>query len=358
MWKTRVVEQIPIEWALYGRFVTYKELRRIMQTEFGDKIDKDVNVFIDLFQFLTPPHQMIRINNYFVICSVIINYCAHIKKFFRDTYGVNCNTILIASNGAASNNTRYLESYMKDYHTRINAAGRQLYDAIQSNYKLINLLAPYLPGVYFKPGTVEAALIIKGIIDQNLFPKDNINIAISTSQFMYQLPAFDPSIVVIRQKRKFKEELSFSYNFLNCLQSYIYDSKGIITCMPLDPKLITMVMLLSGIPKLNVKAIVNINTALNIVTSILPGAEHDPMTLYEYYTHYYMKRKRKVSLIDQGEFIDRFMAIDITYQYKLYQNMPEYTMNRFMNRLNDPETLEKINAKYFGENPINLVDLQ
>jgi hypothetical protein len=58
--------------------------------------------------------------------------------------------------------------------------------------------------------------------------------------------------------------------------------------------------------------------------------------------------------MEYKDFCDKYKAIDIEYQSKLYKKLPEYLENSWIQDMNDPDTLKQINNKYFKSNPINL----
>lgn len=353
-----LVEQIPIEQMFYGRFVSYDALKRIINVEFINSQASEINIFIDLYQFLTPPHMPVRINDFFTACSTVINYCAHLRYFFRRYYRVESNIILVGTNGTCKKSSMCIKEYNKYYSKKMELAGDAFKSMVESNLNLLKLICPYLPNIYFKFGSVDATIMIKDIIDKGYFP-NNPNIIISPSQFMYQLPSVNPNVIVIRQARKFADDLSYSYNAGNCLHTFAMDIKKMMIFNPMNPKLITMLMILTGLPKLHVPSMVNITTALSIIDTILPGIEHDCLALYDAYQKFYMMKenRKKKATITPEEFKNRFMAIDIVYQSLLYQNMSESKQTTFLSRKVDPDGVKKINEKYFKSNPIILENL-
>lgn len=356
----KIIEQIPIEQVFYGRFVTYEALSRIVRKEFVGSRDSKVNIYIDLFQLLTPPHGPTRINDFFIISSCVLNYCAHLRVFFRRRFRTECRIILVSSEGMYSKSKLQIPTYNNYYNTRIKNSGDYA-NIVLDNMNVLNVLCPYLPEIYFKHCNMDAAAVIKYMID-NIFNDGHPNIVISSSQLMYQLPVSvkDTHTIVIRPARFFSEDKSYSYNAFNCLSSYLYDVKKNMCLLPLNPDLVSFAMILCGIPKLSIKSIVNTNIAIKILANTYLGTEHDWRSLYNTYSSYYMTgpgKRPKKKILTSAEFKSRFMAIDLMYKALVYDGMAESKERNFLIRKDDPDTVKKINDNYFKTNPINLQDL-
>ena len=345
----------PIAAILYSQFIKYDALFRIIQHEFQNSNAGVVDIYIDLYQFILPIFRCLRIDTGFAISSVIINYCAHFRSFFRTRYGVETNIILIWSSNDSLNNIRYIPEYNTYYRNRM-ASNNKIYDTVTDNLQLLNLLVPYLPNIYIKFGTVEPAVIIKGLIDKKLFNMGrNPSIVISTSQYMYQLPVDQPNCIVIRSKKdkKDKSDVSYSYNMLTAMTAYILELKNTLV-QGTDPRKMAMLMNLIGIPKRSVKSLCDFKVALEVLATIPPGFEHDPTELYKSYYNYFLEHKTSRSIISAEEFANRFMCIDLTMQYNMYKQSPEYASMEFLKDLYDVDTVKQINNTYFTKDPIDL----
>lgn len=355
-----LVEQIPLEQFYYGKYITFNRLTTLLKSELRLQPTlplegENINIFVDLYQFLTPPlpYQAIRIKDPLAICSVVINYAIHLRKYFMDNWYTNPQIYLILSNGQYTSTEMYIPNYNSYYINRYNKAGGGFTDILQTNLKMIGVLSKYIPDVYFKIGSADTSVMIKEIIDK----KPVTNIVISASHFMYQLPTVVPNTIVLRQKRNYRDDISFSYNAYNAASMFIYDSKNTILPYIKNNKLITMLLIMIGSSKLGVRSINTLPVALDILKTIDPGCEHDGNALYSYYRRYYMEHKTKKIHITEDGFLKRFLGLDILYQYKIYQHSSEYGMTNYIENLHDPETLKRINEKYFKQNPLNLEDI-
>ena len=160
-----------------------------------------------------------------------------------------------------------------------------------------------------------------------------------------------------RQSRRFAEDNSYSYNSITCLNAFLYESRKFVPEFPINPKFISMLMILNGIQRLGVKSKVSLPTALDIINGLISGIEHDCNALYNGFCDYYLANPKKKCSMGQQEFVDRFMAIDINYQYLVYESMSESKLDDYLKRKQDPDAVKEINNKYFKNNPIILEDL-
>lgn len=335
----------PIEYVLYGQFIKYDALLNMVKLEFAQSNADEINVFIDLNQMLLPAFRYLHIKDYNIISSVIINYCSHIRGYFRSRHRVQSNIILVYSPNISSTNTRFCAEYNSSYRLRMQSNDK-IMDAVDYNLEILKVLCPYLPDIYLKIGTVEPSVIIHNLAT-TIFDNGNPNIVISASQYAYQLPSFTPNTVVFRKKITDKEDTSYSYNFVNAINAFIYETRNIIVDATLNTKAISLLMVLSGLPKRNIKSMIDIKKSIQLITSIPDSCLGDIEAMYKALIILHPK-------LDYDEFNNRFKAIDLLYQHKLYEQRPEAKEMSFMQRFNDPETVRNINNTYFQNAPLDL----
>ena len=63
------------------------------------------------------------------------------------------------------------------------------------------------------------------------------------------------------------------------------------------------------------------------------------------------------SIINSLEFINRFKGLDLIYQHLIYINTAESMDNSWYINLEDVNTFQNINNKYFIDNPLDLNNL-
>ena len=347
-------DNYPIEHSLYGQFITYDELRNIISNEYAnDNYSQTINVFIDVYQFLMIGLRYKKINDPYSIAASIINYAAHIRRYFKIVHGMYSNIVLIYTTNDSENTTKFLPEYNAYYKNR-KKANPFMWERIQNNMKLVRVLVPYIPDVFLKEGSVESSVMIHDFI-QNHYVGRHPNLIISNSQMMYQLPQFSRSAVILRKDLGPTATLNktFSYNIHNCVEAYCYEiTKLNLTDIKINQQTISFTMALRGIPRRSITSLYAIKTVLKMADQIPLGCEHDPDVWYEICTH-----KKSKKYITKEMILNRYKAIDLGYQYKLYKTLPESKERKFLEQLNDKESVQEINTRYLAKSPLNLEEL-
>lgn len=344
-------DKTPIEYVLYGQFIKYSSLQTMVSLEFANSDAEEVNIFIDLNQMLLPAFRYLKIQDYNIISSAIINHCAHMRAYFRTRHRVESNIILVYTPNISNNNTRFCAEYNSQYRMRMQS-NEKIMEAVDYNLDILKVLCPYLPDIYLKIGTVEPAVMIYDLITKT-FNNGRPNIVISASQYAYQLPAYAPNTIVFRKKTTAKLDTSYSYNMINAINAFVYETKNSVLNEILNTKAISLLMVLSGLPKRNLKSIFDINQTLKIIQNIPDTCLGDIDAMYGYIMTYLSSQKSKAS-ISYEEFNNRFKAVDLLYQHKLYELLPESREQSYLQRFNDPDTVKSINDRYFKTVPLDL----
>ena len=352
-------DKIPIEQILYGQFIKYTSLQHMVAKEFAGSNSNTVNVYIDVLQLLLPAFRCLRVQNYYSMTAVVLNYCAHMRAYFRTRHGVETNIILVYSPNMSSNNTKYIAEYNSKYSARMNYNTKMM-EALHDNIEMLRLLCKYFVNIFLKEGTVEPGVIMAHLMG-NEFKNGVPNIVISNSDYMFQLPSVVPNTVVFHKKGAKDQynhpiDVSYSYNSINAGPYFIYETKSSNKGdVSIPPAAIVPLMCLTGLPGRSISSIVNATSALKILRSIPLEAmiAGDAEYIYGGIAMYLDSYKGK-STISVEEFINRFKAIDIRHQLKMYEIMPQSKDMTYIERLHDPDTVKEINNKYFQNTPIDL----
>ena len=351
-------DRIPIEQVLYGQFIKYKNLFGMVAREFEGSTANTANIFIDLYQLFLPAFRCLRVQNYYTMTAVVINYCAHLRAYFRQSHNVESNIVLVYSPNMSSNNTKFIAEYNSKYSARMNYNTKMM-ETLQDNIQMLRLLIKYVPNAYLKEGTVEPAVIIKHLIDTD-FDNGIPNIVISSSDYMYQLPYYSRDTVVFRKKNVAGnngfEDASFSYNGITAPLYFVQDTKGTVKGdISIPPSALSVLMCLSGLSGRSISSLFNITTSAKIVRFIPTEAvlAGDIEYIYGAIQMCLDKSKTKNKL-DFDEFSNRYKAIDLRFQQAMYTMFPEASDKRYLESLIDPEALKAINNKYFKDTPIDL----
>lgn len=350
-----VTPKITIDQILGSNYIKYERLVEMVNRAFVGSSANEVNVYIDLYSMLKQLYnnQIYDIDDYTKVTSNIINICAHYREFFRTRYRVESNYYIVYSK-----NTPYINSqFYPDYNMKNSQAfnsNKLVDDMIANNIELIETICPYLPNIHFIKGTFETSVIIYDLICRNELENDNPHIVITKDPYAYQLVPMRDNITIFRPKKNKGMDISYYINNKNLLLAYLTERKVKITenSLTLSPKTLSLIMALSSVKERNIKSMLNINSAINMIYDaikdykLLNGYNSDYDIIWNALDH----KKIKVS---QLNFTYRMKAIDIAFQHSIFINTPECKDIKLTN-LYDPNAVKEINNKYFINNPLDL----
>lgn len=350
---------------LYSNFIKYKKLYELcMETIAKNKTLYEVNVFIDLQQFLLPLYSFADIENPMGLLATMSNMPLHYRAFFN-SYKVKSNIFVIFSYNKSYINYRYIGDYNSKNLIKVEN-NDNVRSIIDRNISLMKTLFPYLPGIYLKTGTVEPSVIAYDIIDKFTRKGNNTpNVFISNSDYSFQLPAVLNNTYLFYKKKVRNEEsnkqddVSFSVSNKDALVKYISHSKNqIVDIGNINSNWVSTFMLLNGLPCRGIKSLVDYNKSINTMKYIKDNYNVvTPENIYNALITIDAKNKiaKKYNLLDIEA---RLHAIDIDYQLKLYRELPESLETSFLNDLYDMDALYKIATTYFNQqNPLNIEKL-
>ena len=348
------------EGSMYGRFIKYTQLDKLCTIEFNRK-PLEVNVFIDMTQFLYHLYRFNSVTDPIGILTTMINMPLHYRNYFN-RLGIKSNIFIIYSSNASINNYRYVPMYNNKYKG-LAESNREVHTIVTHNIELLKTLVPYFPGIYLKIGTVEPTVIAYDIIDK--FTRKGLDlpsIFITASDYAFQLPAVLRNVVMM-YKRSRKEEdkgyvdTSFSVNNSNALFAYILKTKNknlsVEKYTNLNQSWVSPFMILTGLQCRDIKSLFSYGKALEILQYI--NASYQVITPESMYNAIVDTNKDKAFLFPKEELELRYCAIDIDFQLKLYREMPESLETSWLKDLEDPVALNDIINTYFqGKNLIDL----
>lgn len=340
----------PIEYVLLGNFIKYDELQRLTMEAFAGSNANTLNVFIDLTNILNGAYQNgVRIENYSIVTSTIINLCSHVRAYYRTRHRVETNIFLFYSTNDAFANRKFIADYNNSHTQRINSKP-QIHDMIISNIKLLNILVPYLPDIYIRCGTFEPGVMMfdtfSDLLEQNM---NHPTVVLSKDLYLYQLPPVGIDTVMFRKSRSGSYVVTPS----NCINRFVYDSRKRMVSSFLNGGLLSLLMTMSNMPSRNVYSLMDFDMAIKLLeTAVKCGSiTNSYQTDIEYV--YTVLNDIRTMPIDITNFTSRFRALDIPYMHKIYKNSPESKAQYIMNLIDD-NTVRDINNKYFKTNPLDL----
>ena len=298
------------------------------------------------------------------LLATMVNLPLHYRHFFNRIQ-VKSNIFVIYSSNDSVNNYRFLANY-DHKHKMLRENNAAVSETIDHNIELMSTIVPYLPGIYMKRGTVEPTVIAYDLMDR--FIRKGItcpNLFITATDYAFQLPAVLKNVVMVYKSIE-KEidgppiDCSFSVNNANALYMYIIKCKNKNLTEkykenPLNQSWVSPFMVLTGLSCRTIKSMCSYSQALNILRCI--NDNYGMMTPDNLYDAMVDMAKKPI-MLQRTELHDRYYAIDLDYQLKLYRETPESVEFSFLNDLYDKKALYDIVNNYFkGPNKIDLSKL-
>lgn len=348
------------EAALYGRFIKYSRLNQLLELVMPT-VPKEVNVYIDLTQMLMPIYRFDAISDPLGLLATMLNLPLHYRNFFNRS-GVKSNIFLIYSTNDSVNNYRFIGSYDQK-HKLLKENNPAVRDTLEHNVELMATICPYLPGIYLKRGTVEPTVIAYSLIDS--FVRKGLDIPtfyVTSTDYAFQLPAILKNVWLVykrmekNQDKETNEDKSFIVDHANALSFFILKNKNVDVRerqyrLPNQPW-VSPFMVLAGLACRSIKSMCTFKQALDVLNRIQDDyGVMTPDAIYDAYRD----TVNRATVCPKEEVYQRYCAIDLDYQLKLYRQMPESLEYTFLNDLNDPQALYDIMNLYFnGANTVNV----
>lgn len=364
---------------LYSQFITYDRLTEIVNDACKNSNASMAHIYIDIHSLLKSTLVNIgnvRVSDYTVITSCMINMAIHYKSFFRTRYQTDCKVFFIYSDNCPEVNKKWVMNYNeKDWqlfhHSPI------MTDIINKNIELMKILCPYINNVFFIPTGQETGVAIQHLmnINKDAETQEYFSFIVSKDTYNFQL-VYNDNTIILRPKRYYSDskvqtvtDTSYYVSRKNIWKAIFesrktqYDLNVLIS-----PELASLVLAISGISSRCIKSTIGIKRTLQIIQKLINeyampnaySADVNNLALI------YMNCKPRINTLEAAKSCpdimimeNNFKAIDIPYQYDLFLNVsPEFdTMKSYLVNLYDPEGLKHINEEYFKNNPLDLMRL-
>ena len=179
------------------------------------------------------------------------------------------------------------------------------------------------------------------------------------SKYAYQIPAMLPNAKIFRPKKTKDGDASYivskPYIYGN-IYNKIIDKDTLNTLSRINPELCSIMLSLTGLPSYGVNSIFNVRTASKMLYNTIEQGrilnEYSSDIDYIYNNISGIEKK-----IDPVTFKNRFNAIDLLYQHRIYNSTAEARDISWQINLDDPKTVQDINNRYFVDNPLDLNSL-
>jgi len=326
----------------------------------------NVNIYIDMANITKSFYNSgVVIGDYSSVTSGIINLCAHMRAFYRRYCNVNTKIFIIYSDMTKNYlHSTFYPGYYEKYLSMVSSNGK-IRDMIDHNLELLEVLCPYLHGIYFIKTNEEFAVKALDIIyREEASGNTNPNIVLTKDLYAYQLPSMRRDTVIFRPKKSNGVDGSWLVNYDNVLQSFIANSrnikednssnKALVKSYSLSPELLSLLMAITNLTARGIITILNINTAINkllLITSdhsIINGYNADMNEVY-----YALLNKEGKFPIACQTLIHRFKAIDLKFNHMCYMDNPESKLSYIID-LQNPEEVKAINNQWFKNCPLDL----
>jgi hypothetical protein len=351
---------IDLEKLLYSEYIKYDYMQTMTSLEFQDSNAEEVNVFIDLYHILGKLYVQQNYEDAVdIIYSCIRNMISHYKHYFWSRHRVHAEVIFVYANASTPDITRFIPEY--DRGTKaIMFANSEMDARIEAAMERVNLLIPYIRGAYLKTATTEFGVVVKNLCMHPQFA-GKVNILISSSQYTYCVPGqMDDYCVVYRLKTIKKEDNSFariaySYNPINAINAFVAETRNVVVNAFINPKIITPLMVLNGIPAKGIKSTKDVQRTLMLLSEINDETFGDIELTYETLAKLCANKRQK--LIDYETFYNRYVGLSLDLQLVYYMNTPQANDWGFLTKLEDPDEVKHINGQYFRKYPLNFTDV-
>lgn len=347
---------ISLENIMYSSYVKNDRLERIVYDTFSNTSiasATELNVFIDLYSVMKQifsEHFRTQISDQTAIVSCIVNMCGHYRSFFR-RLGVRTSFYLIAS----FNTCEYNEKFFKGYNATFKAKSEiKLFREItEANFELLNVLAPYLPDIYFirSEKQYEVAVIIAYLIE--ILNDGKPNLIISKDMYPIQLCAYYPytSYLYPMKRREegdvsimlpINEKQSFQYEFWKMISDWHnFDINHVLDIHPLN---VPLLWALNRFSPREIPLFKQIQNAKKIILDLSGANGKITPEMMQYDTNY-----NSFYFLTQS----RYNALDPLVLLPYYRQDPE-SKKINLNNLRDDATVNQINSKFLSNNPLDL----
>lgn len=347
-----------IESILLGYYIKYIKLEEltantIAVSEFANS--DNVDIYIDLYDMLKNLYSTdVYANKQFTIVSSVINLVAHMREFYWSRYHVNSRIYLVYGTEESNNHKQF---YLNFGESKIKE--KRNYDKIdsvvQSQLEMIKILCAYIYNVYYVRKTTDFCMFTYDNICKNT---STPSIVLTKSKYAYQIPALCKNAFLLRPKKIKGEDTSFvitNNNVLFAFGNKINNDNTLLRLKYINPKLLSLIISLNGLPSKNLLTLFNITTAVERIWRLTK----DNIIINDYNSDIdYVYNKLQIDdKIDLFNFKYRFNAVDLVFQYRLYSLMSESKDTSWLINLRDPDTVKNINNTYFIDNPLDLNSL-
>jgi hypothetical protein len=350
-----------IESIVFTNAVKKDRMRELINYAFvGSKATK-INVYIDLYPIIRSMYAdsyQVVVDDYIGLSAYLINLCGHYRSFFKYFYRVDTVFYLVMGKNCPGINNQLVPNYNAVMNNRLMGPIRSAMDEISNtNIGILNILCPYLPDIHFIRSirNYEVAVIIADIIEK--LNDGQPNLIISKDLYPLQLCYMYPyTSYLYPRKTRTEGDMSIMVPILEKTQEFRYQFWNIVaerrkikvdSLLNINPVNFTLYSAMTRFPERNVLPITR--TQAEAVKFILKlGGDRLPVLPSQ------LDYDQEISMAIPTSIVQaRYKALDVQYILQFYREDVECRDIKIQN-LDDNGTIANINAKYFGNNPIDI----
>ena len=316
---------------LYGSYIRYDRLYEMSKYAFHGDVEKYafsneqgryINIYVDCYSILRSLYAQgsrLLIKDSYVIASCLINLAIHLRAYFETRHRIGTNIYLIY--GGARPPEAF--SQYKEYNSKnilMEDSNQRMKELIIDNFKVMELLCPYLVGIYCIMDPINEFGVISSYLIDKAGPGSSV--IYSKDQLSYSLVAFLPYTYLFRPKKRGPNDNSWVVTKSTLYNAYRYGELGLVKEFDtsLNVKMFSILQSISGVRTRSINSIKNINSTIKLLEK---ACEDDIFCNgFNASAIFYLGNPfEKLFDPDTAEKITkRFAAIDLLYQTSLYSN--------------------------------------
>lgn len=360
-----------IEAALYNNFIKYDRLYNLtMQAFYGQPNVSEINIYIDMTSMIN----ILYNNRYYqgsesfvpnpqLIASNMINLCAHLRGYFLNRHRVYTRYCIVYAKNRPIDCVDLLPDYNAHYYTDMQAKSITT-RSIEEAAKLLEIITPYIKGVYFiNGGDNETSVIIRQIIvNISLTGKSVPNIIYTKDRYSYQLVA-EPRTYIYRPKKYIGQDKSYVVDKSNLYKTYRSECKlkdievDGMALSNISARLFPVMLAIGGFPDRHIPNMFSNGEyvcAINSTRALkcIARAIYTNTIINDYNRIDDLYRIFGIPEALNQMFRKRLNCLDVIYQsYGVNYN---FNPNPYIIDLFDPAGVRALNDQYFKDYPLDL----
>jgi hypothetical protein len=328
---------------LYRNYITYDSLYALTKRGFyAYPYADNINIFIDMHSLISDifgDKLEFTYSSTNEIASSIINLCAHLRAYYASRHKVWTKIYIVWS----WNRPEYVRNLLPEYNAHsilAEDAKTILKQLVEENLKLLEILCPYIPDIYFVNGyNHETGVVIYTLISHpnQSCPIVGPNMIYSRDPYEYIDIASIPETVMFRPKKYHGQDKSYPVMKSNLIESYVTNELRLKwnSGIPVEYNNFAWVLSSVGMKARGVNGPMAFKKAI------------DPKTYQHVFTP---KEEETISALS--------LAFDLDACNKFLEQSNEYSqLYRGIVNLYNPDEVRKINDLYFQTCPLDLNNL-